>query len=175
MFTSSAGGIMSTWWGKLIGALVFFIFFSLALIKIIIAGIYFNQCSSSPELPVYLVVQGSIDIAGMIFNCGVMITRAMMKNDSGETTALTGDYKQGQQQRQGTSWTKRITLLFFIAGLVWSGVGSKWIYAATEAACDQTLYNFAYAMLTLNWVLLGVGLGGFILYRLYMRSSQPRQ
>ena len=112
------------------------------------------------------MVQGAAEIASTLLN--VVKAVVLRSHPQGITVNV------GNKPRDPF---KLLFIAFLIFGIVWGSVGSKWVYAANASDCDPLLYNFAYAMITMNWILMVVFLGLFILFKLYKRmcGSGPSQ
>ncbi|CAF0869710.1 unnamed protein product [Brachionus calyciflorus] len=143
--------------GVLCGSILFTIFFvilsAIPITMIIIGAIYKDQCTIDHKIPIWLIVYGVFGLLNVILRT-IRNCYSILKIASNE---LYESYKIKMQILLSI-----IELFMF----VWFICGNVWIYSVKSKVvtenqldpfyCHATCYYFAFWMITIKWILLGI-------------------
>ena len=132
---------------------IFFAFsVAIPITMVIIGSVFKENCPINSKIPIWLIVTGVFGCTSAVFhtvtNCYVLFKRRKEPN-----------YEAGKK-----SCISSVIEIFLFA---WFICGNVWVYSVssivqhtdsvnTKTYCDETCYKFAFWMITVSWILLGV-------------------
>ncbi|XP_062844857.1 transmembrane protein 272-like [Trichomycterus rosablanca] len=119
---------------------------ALPIAQVTIGGLHLQECPTQPLIPIYLVVSGVFGLVLAVLSCLPCTQEG--ENEGGAVSALC------------TTWNSIVTLFLFC----WFIAGNVWIYSIYQPTydplspqyCAKILYLFAFWMVTLVYIIIGV-------------------
>ncbi|KAK3100334.1 hypothetical protein FSP39_018298, partial [Pinctada imbricata] len=119
---------------------------------------YLDDCPAERKIPIYLIVAGVFSFVSLIISMANNCSKKKKKDDEQE------DEKTSKKPSVLTSIDSLINLFLTI----WFILGNVWVYSTyddfvrepttSQNYCDPTLYYFAFWIITLTYILIGVAI-----------------
>ncbi|XP_075427304.1 transmembrane protein 272-like isoform X2 [Ascaphus truei] len=107
---------------------------ALGIAMIVIGAIHINQCNIEPYIPIYLIVAGAFSFSfWVLFPLEFCLPKAR----------------------------KILSVLVALFCFAWFIAGSVWVfrvYNTYPGNCDRTLYLFAFSILIIHYIFIGLGI-----------------
>jgi len=131
-----------------IGCTIFIgLFMAIPIAMIVIGAKYKDECRVQRNIPIYLIVAGSVGVFRNLISLG----QRAKKDDDDDNTDKKPTYC--------TSLLDTFMFVWFIFGNVWiyHNYQPDFVDRSSQDYCNQTLYMFAFWITTATYIIMGVG------------------
>ncbi|CAF0797841.1 unnamed protein product [Adineta ricciae] len=144
--------------GSVYTLIVLCILLIIPILQLAFGGSYLGQCPVEPNIPVYLIVTGACGLASILLTIMIVLSFILVLKRQTAATAVTAACIIGC-----------VLIFLFVMSLflfAWFIAGNVWIFGVHKKVdldnssspnyCQRTLYQFAFAMLIISYVMCGI-------------------